>query len=309
MPRPAFWHILACPLCKQPLRYALEQMICDHCSATYPVREGVPILLDPESSKAHHLGLETAAGREMVAQYLGTSWWARFIKSVRQLLTVDYIPYPPDLTGWIEGLGPEALVLEVGSGRRRLHPQVINLDIGLFPNVDVLGDGAKLPFLDGSLDFIILDVVLEHVKDPRQFIMAAQRALRPGGHLYVVVPFIHPYHGYPADYHRFSLDGLKLLLEGFAPIESGVLRGPMVALLNCLSELPFLLTFSHSAKVYQATKGLVLLFTFWLKFLDKLLVRNPQAHRLAHCLYFFGQKAKAEGTCNRGLKTVLPEER
>ncbi len=166
-----------------------------------------------------------------------------------------------------------------------------------------------LPFLDGSLDFIILDVVLEHVKDPRQFIMAAQRALRPGGHLYVVVPFIHPYHGYPADYHRFSLDGLKLLLEGFAPIESGVLRGPMVALLNCLSELPFLLTFSPRAKVYQATKGLVLLFTFWLKFLDKLLVRNPQAHRLAHCLYFFGQKAKAEGTCNRGLKTVLPEER
>jgi SAM-dependent methyltransferase len=258
---------------------------------TYAVRDDKPILFDPDSLAEVRAGLETPPGLEMLEQYQGASRWARLVQKVRQLLTIDYVPYPPDLKGWIEQLGPEALALEVGSGRRRLHPEIINLDIGPFAQVDVVADGAKLPFLDGSLDMVILDVVLEHVKNPGQFMEEARRVLKVGGLLYVAVPFVHPYHGYPADYHRFSRDSLGLLMEGFTPFKSGVLRGPMVALLNCFSDLPFLFTFSDNPKVYQATKGLALAFTFWLKYLDKLLVKNPQAHRLAHSLYFLGRKA------------------
>jgi uncharacterized protein YbaR (Trm112 family)/SAM-dependent methyltransferase len=284
---------LACPICKQALRYQEEKLlICGRCPATYLIRDGIPILLDPAGQKEYKAVLESLSGREMVSQYSNLSLWARTIKAVRQVVTLDYIPYPPDLTGWIQRLGPESLVVEVGSGPRRLHPQIINLDIGPFHQVDIVADGGNLPFLEDSLDFVILDVVLEHVKYPSQFLREAHRALKPGGLIYVAVPFVHPYHAYPADYHRFSVDSLRLLTHCFTTLEAGVLRGPMAAVLNCLSDLPFLWTFSDNPKVYQFTKGLLLLFTFWIKYLDKILVKNPQAHRLAHCLYFLGQKVE-----------------
>ena len=285
--RPKWFRTLACPICKKALRQEQESFICDHCPATYPIRDGIPILLDPASLKENQSVLQSLSGREMVSQYSGSSLWVRIIKAIRQAITLDYIPYPPDLGGWIRRLGPEALVVEVGSGVRRLHPGVINIDINPFQQVDIVADGAKLPFMEGSLDFVILDVVLEHVKFPSQFITEAHRALKPHGLLYVAVPFLH---AYPADYHRFSVDGLRLLTDRLVTLENGILRGPMAAILNCISDLPFLWTFSDNAKVYQITKGIVLLFTFWLKYLDKILVRNPQAHRLAHCLYFLAQK-------------------
>ena len=40
---------------------------------------------------------------------------------------------------------PSARVLEVGNGGRRLRPDVINLDIGPFAEVDTIGDGKKCP--------------------------------------------------------------------------------------------------------------------------------------------------------------------
>jgi uncharacterized protein YbaR (Trm112 family)/SAM-dependent methyltransferase len=288
--KPQWWQSLACPSCKHPLQYQDNNFICDQCSVAYPVRNGVPIFLNQDNSEDFQLTLGTPGGREMVNEYSGSSLWVRFIKTIRWVISSDYIPFPPDLKGWVAQLGAQAMVLEVGSGQRRLHPGVINLDIGHFPNVDIVADGARLPFLSGSLDFIILDVVLEHVKQPSQFIQEAQRVLKPGGLLYLAVPFVHPYHGYPADYHRFSVDSLSLLITGFTTLKTGVLRGPMVALLNCFSDLPFIFTFSNNPKIYQATKGMVLLFTFWLKYIDRLLVKNPQAHRLAHTLYFFGEK-------------------
>jgi len=168
---------------------------------------------------------------------------------------------------------------------------MVNIDLSFFPEVDIIADITNLPFVDQSLDFIIFDAVLEHVKYPYQIVEEARRALKPGGLLYLAVPFVHPYHGYPADYHRFSLESLKLLTVGFEPLEMGVLRGPMVALLNCLTDFPFLLTFAKSPRIYLASKGLAILLCFWLKYLDKLLVKNSQSHRLAHSVYFLGKKA------------------
>ena len=282
--------LLACPVCKQALDYQKDSLFCESCEATYAIQNSVPILMDQKTLTDYQRVLTGNFGQEMVNQYNETSPWAKFINTISKVITVDYVPYPPDLKAYIQRLGMEAFVLEIGSGSRRIYPDIINLDIGLFPNVDVVADGAKLPFQSQSLDFIIIDVVLEHVKYPVEFIQEARRTLKKSGLLYVALPFIHPYHGYPADYHRFSIDSLKLLTEGFTITETGVLRGPMVALLNCISELPFLFSFSNNQRIYQISKGATLLLTFWLKYLDKLLVKNPQSHRLAHCLYFLGKK-------------------
>ncbi len=45
--------IIACPLCKGDLKVSGKELKCTNkkCSETYPVKEGIPILLPPELRK------------------------------------------------------------------------------------------------------------------------------------------------------------------------------------------------------------------------------------------------------------------
>jgi uncharacterized protein YbaR (Trm112 family) len=43
--------ILACPLCKSSLIYAKDQqeLICKPCNLAFPVRDGIPVMLEDEA--------------------------------------------------------------------------------------------------------------------------------------------------------------------------------------------------------------------------------------------------------------------
>ncbi len=43
--------ILVCPLCKGPLQYDKEksELICKNDAVAYPVRDGIPVMLDSEA--------------------------------------------------------------------------------------------------------------------------------------------------------------------------------------------------------------------------------------------------------------------
>ncbi len=45
--------ILACPLCKGPLLYkkAEAEFICKPCRLGYPVKDGIPVMLEDEARK------------------------------------------------------------------------------------------------------------------------------------------------------------------------------------------------------------------------------------------------------------------
>ena len=45
--------ILVCPLCKGPLLYKsrTKQLICEKDKLAYPVRDGIPVLLDADAKK------------------------------------------------------------------------------------------------------------------------------------------------------------------------------------------------------------------------------------------------------------------
>lgn len=57
--------------------------------------------------------------------------------------------------------------------------------------------------------------VMEHVRKP--WIMAEHMTtlIRPGGHLYMSVPWVWRYHPYPDDYYRFSWRGIAEIFTGF----------------------------------------------------------------------------------------------
>ena len=41
--------ILACPLCKTPVREEGERLVCTQCGRRYPVRDGIPVMLIDEA--------------------------------------------------------------------------------------------------------------------------------------------------------------------------------------------------------------------------------------------------------------------
>ena len=53
--------------------------------------------------------------------------------------------------------------------------------------------------------------VLEHIPDIFKAAENITELLRPRGSLFISVPFIHRYHGYPADYWRFTPQSLLYL--------------------------------------------------------------------------------------------------
>lgn len=94
------------------------------------------------------------------------------------------------------------------------------LDIEAGENVDRVADiGGDFAAIDRALEgrrfgFVICQHVLEHVRRPWVAAENIQRLLLPDGHCYIGVPWVQAYHGFPADYWRFSFPALLSLFEG-----------------------------------------------------------------------------------------------
>lgn len=137
------------------------------------------------------------------------------------------------------------LVLDVGAGMRghldALDGRVETLDLNDFGDYpDILGDVCS-PFPDwmaGRYDAVVALAILEHVYDPPAAVANFRRALRPGGSLFLYVPWMWRYHAPPnlmfQDYQRFSRDGMAHLLRDFEAVTLYPIRGKYSAILNML---------------------------------------------------------------------------
>ncbi|MBI2815693.1 MAG: methyltransferase domain-containing protein [Acidobacteria bacterium] len=101
----------------------------------------------------------------------------------------------------------------------------VNLDLFSSPGVDVIADAHQLPFACCMFQRVECDAVLEHVRQPEIVMREIERVLAPGGYAHIVVPFCHPFHEYPRDFRRFTLDGVKEMTGGDARRSSGLKNG------------------------------------------------------------------------------------
>lgn len=75
--------------------------------------------------------------------------------------------------------------------------------------------------LEPEAEIVFCEQVLEHLPDPWRATQNLFDVLTPGGWAVVSVPFMVRIHKEPGDYWRFSVDGLRILLEraGFEVVE------------------------------------------------------------------------------------------
>lgn len=99
--------------------------------------------------------------------------------------------------------------------RRAAHAQAVGVDMLPGPGVDaVINMEEPAALALGTFAHIECVSVLEHSRRPWLLAANLERMLQPGGTLYLTVPFIWRVHGYPDDYWRFTLTGVRELLPG-----------------------------------------------------------------------------------------------
>jgi SAM-dependent methyltransferase len=111
-------------------------------------------------------------------------------------------------------------VLNAGAGHRDIshliQGELFNQDIphGLHnANIHIYSPLHQIPKPDGFFDAIICNAVLEHVENPEEVVAEFARVCKPGGALYLGVPFLQPEHKDPTDFQRYTADGLAKLAE------------------------------------------------------------------------------------------------
>jgi SAM-dependent methyltransferase len=180
-------------------------------------------------------------------------------------------------------------------GAGRAVDGYVNLDLFRFPGVDVQADAEQLPFLAAQFTRIECDAVLEHVRSPERVMEEIRRVLAPGGYLHLVTPFCHPFHEYPKDYRRFTIDGLKELAgPELEVVAEGWRTGPTATMLVfTLEYAKLLLPWQWWRTVAHCVAGWIL----WpFRYLDLLFVNTSRAGRIGnHCYLWLRRKPVTPG--------------
>ncbi|MCP9860388.1 MULTISPECIES: methyltransferase domain-containing protein [unclassified Cyanobium] len=107
----------------------------------------------------------------------------------------------------------EELIMETGRISQYIKLDFAKSEYHKGHSLDLTWDGKTIPLQPQSIDTVLMTEVLEHVHRPGDLLREVRRVLKPGGVLFLTVPFIWPMHELPYDYHRFTPVALKAYLE------------------------------------------------------------------------------------------------
>lgn len=283
---------LACPACRGSLREVVTSasLCCRACGASFAVEGDVPILL--AGGLSHSPVPKSQAGVTDQGSGGPTSRLVSWLRARLHAGPGEDRRQRSRLTAFVSEVPAGSLVVDLGSGSRRLAGHVLSVDIGRFPQVDLVADGHQLPFQADVASRIVCTGVLEHVRAPERVVGEMLRILRPGGRIYAAVPFMqgfHPGSGTDADFQRRTHLGLMQLMAPLEIVESGISGGPSAALAWILREY-LALPFAWNRLLYKSVYLLSGPLTSWLRWLDVLLDGFPEARRIACGFYVVGEK-------------------
>jgi SAM-dependent methyltransferase len=200
-------------------------------------------------------------------------------------------------------LPPNAIIFDIGSkdgraeysfGSAPADATVVCVDIEAGPGVDLVADAHNMSSVaNDSVDCVLTVSTLEHVRYPAKVVAEIHRILKPGGTIFVEVPFIFPYHADPDDFYRFSHRGIQILCEAFERLDSGFNRGPASTMHHLFVHF-FAILFSFNSKtLYGINVDILKWLLFWVKYLDIFIARFEMAYVIQTGSYFVGRKKSA----------------
>jgi SAM-dependent methyltransferase/uncharacterized protein YbaR (Trm112 family) len=278
--------LLRCPACHGSLIANQSGLACPTCTVTYPIDNGTPALFVPTSPfrSVRRTSDEPTRKRGL---------WGAISKTLRAetrlTLTLNDSYYSR-----LSQIPADKIVLNLGSGAEAFDRQIksaatfVNMDVDpTRGRIDLLGDGHDLPFADESFDAVLCNAVLEHVQRPWRVADEMWRVLKPGGEVFVDVPFLYIIHD-THDYYRFTDKGVQILFSKFKQVDLGVSGGPSSFL------GPFLITYISTflpGRYLRFLSWRTLSLVLWpLKFLDLVVGKGPRARFVADSFYFIGVK-------------------
>jgi len=184
----------------------------------------------------------------------------------------------------------EGKTLNIGSGPRKLGPDIVNMDIHSYKGVDIVADALSIPLPDGSVSRIVSDNVLEHVADPKLAVAEINRILSVGGYAYICTPFMYQFHASPNDFQRWTREGLCELMKDFEIVEIGLRAGPFSTLDVTLCYLAATILSFGSKKLYWLLVNLFMLIFWPIKLFDIVFNHWPGAINMAAVLYCVAKK-------------------
>lgn len=197
-------------------------------------------------------------------------------------------------------LPDNALVLDIASKDSRGRygfggpppdATVLCVDIEPGAGVDVVADAHQLPMVSSSsVDCVLCVSFLYAARYPAQVVREIHRVLKPGGILYVSVPYVFPRCADPGDYYRFSASGLEVVCEQFERLDGGFNRGPASTMHELFVRFLAMMFCFNSASLYFALRYVFKWPFFWIKYLDTFMARYHMASEICTGAYFIGRK-------------------
>lgn len=249
--------ILECTKCRGSLVHLEGALVCQKCDAAFSIRGGKIYFDAPPAHETAEAGVKERFKKLLGAKYN---------------LLVDLVApiYPFNARKVItEHVDPaKNLVVDVGAGARRVHPDIITLDLFDYDTVDIVCSVDRLPFAPNSVDGFVSLAVIEHLPDPFAMVESLYRATRAGGFGIHDVPFLYHFHESPRDFMRFTHMGLMLLFKKWKTVRLFNNAGPVsLALSSGVEIIASLLSFGNGRVkelIYLGLCGV----TFPIKFLD-----------------------------------------
>jgi SAM-dependent methyltransferase len=279
---------LVCPRTKSRLRRDGDFLVSD-AGTRYPLtNDCVPILLEDAGQAEQYV----KGSARMLAEYSERQkLWESLVGRLKAILNRDYRTrasrdaYDKVVTA----ASSRDICLSIGGGPKRQNPNLTNLNIGPFPNVDVVADAHVLPYATATVDAIYCEAVLEHLQDPTTAVQEMFRVLKPGGKVIAITPFMQGFHGYPYHFQNFTFLGHASLFTraGFNVLEKGTCGGPTYTLVMIIG--------GYMVHYLPTVVGLPMgalwkLFGAFLTPLDLIVGRSKNAHVLASSTYVLAEK-------------------
>lgn len=271
--------ILACPRCGGELGHGENDLYCPSCAAIYPVKNGKIYFEQPPVIQTQEAGL-----KERLKRLLGPVYAA--------LLPIVAPVYPFSPRRFVlDHIDPsQKIVVDLGCGTQRVHPDMITVDLFDYANVDIVCSLEHLPFKKESVDAFTSFAVLEHVEDAFAIIRSAKEKTRKGGMSLHLIPFLYHFHESPRDYLRLTHMGMGKLFDGWHIEQLFNATGPVsLFLMHFIEFFAILLSFGKGRVKEALYLGLAAAL-FWVKYLDVFFVRREAFLSLAPTLCVAARK-------------------